>query len=137
MKPVAYETAVARPFVPAKDFEVSKRFYLQIGFQLLLDAGEVAIFRIGRSSFLLQNHYNKEWAENFMMQLMVDDCHGPISSDTSIRAFSPRDEDEHDRQEAPPRTPEHGTCVQAASSEDDPRARPERSAGLQGLGLDR
>lgn len=62
----------ARPFVPAKDFELSKRFYLKIGFQLLLD-GEVAIFGIGNSSFILQNYYNKDWAENFMMQLMVDD----------------------------------------------------------------
>jgi hypothetical protein len=63
---------IARPFVPAKDFELSKRFYLKVGFQLLLD-GEVAIFGIGKSSFILQNYYNKEWAENFMMQLMVDD----------------------------------------------------------------
>lgn len=63
---------IARPFVPARDFELSKRFYVKIGFQLLLD-GEVAIFGIGKSSFILQNYYNKEWAENFMMQLMVDD----------------------------------------------------------------
>lgn len=63
---------IARPFVPAKDFELSKRFYLGIGFQLLLD-GEVAIFGVGKTSFILQNYYNKDWAENFMMQLMVDD----------------------------------------------------------------
>jgi hypothetical protein len=29
--------------------------------------------RIGATSFLLQNYYQKEWAENFMMQLLVDD----------------------------------------------------------------
>jgi hypothetical protein len=63
---------IARPFVPAKDFVLSKRFYLSIGFQLLLD-GEVAIFGVGKTSFILQNYYNKDWAENFMMQLMVDD----------------------------------------------------------------
>lgn len=28
---------------------------------------------MGQSSFLLQRYYQKEWAENFMMQLMVDD----------------------------------------------------------------
>jgi uncharacterized glyoxalase superfamily protein PhnB len=32
----------------------------------------VAIYRIGASSFLLQNRYQKEWAEN-LMQLPVDD----------------------------------------------------------------
>lgn len=56
----------------AKNLELSKRFYLQIGFSLLHD-GEVAIFGIGQTSFILQNYFNKDWAENFLMQLMVDD----------------------------------------------------------------
>jgi uncharacterized glyoxalase superfamily protein PhnB len=63
---------IARPFLPAKDFALSKRFYEALGFQKVLD-GEVAIYQVGKSSFILQNHYAKEWAENFMMQLMVDD----------------------------------------------------------------
>jgi hypothetical protein len=62
----------ARPFLPAKDFDRSKRFYEAIGFVKELD-GEVAIFRMETSSFILQRHFQKEWAENFMMQLMVDD----------------------------------------------------------------
>ena len=66
-------TAAARPFLPAKDFATSKRFYALLGFALELDAPDVAIFRMGTSSFLLQKYYQKEWAENFMMQLMVDD----------------------------------------------------------------
>lgn len=69
--PVGTETA--RPFLPAKDFGLSKRFYQALGFSIELDSGEAAIFRIGKSSFVLQNHFHKEWAENFMMQLMVDD----------------------------------------------------------------
>ena len=39
----------------------------------MLDSDEVAIFRIGTSTFILQKYFQKEWAENFMMQLMVDD----------------------------------------------------------------
>ncbi len=62
-----------RPFLPAKDFALSKRFYESLGFTQELDAEDVAIFRIGASSFLLQKFYEKHWAENFMMQLMVDD----------------------------------------------------------------
>lgn len=65
-------TELARPFVPAKDFAHSKRFYEALGLTKLLD-GEVAIFGIGSSSFLLQNYYQEDWAANFMMQLMVDD----------------------------------------------------------------
>ena len=65
-------TEIARAFLPAKDFDLSKRFYEALGFTKVLD-GEVAIFRVGASSFILQKHFQKEWAENFMMQLMVDD----------------------------------------------------------------
>jgi hypothetical protein len=63
---------LARPFLPAKDFGLSKRFYETIGFEKLLD-GDVAIFRIGTSRFILQNRFENEWAANFVMQLMVDD----------------------------------------------------------------
>ena len=66
-------TMTVRPFLPAKDFERSKQFYEALGFTKLLDVSEVAIFQIGSSSFLLQNRFVKEWAENAMMQLMVDD----------------------------------------------------------------
>jgi uncharacterized glyoxalase superfamily protein PhnB len=62
-----------RPFLPSKDFEASKRFYELLGFVKELDAADVAIFRVGASSFLLQRHFQQEWAENFMMQLVVDD----------------------------------------------------------------
>lgn len=72
MTPLPTGTEAARPFVPAKDFELSKRFYRALGFEVLLDS-TVAIFGIGATRFLLQNYYNKDWAENFMMQLMVDD----------------------------------------------------------------
>lgn len=65
-------SAIARPFLPAKDFDLSKRFYEALGFEKALD-GEVAIFNIGDSSFILQRYYQKDWAENFMMQLTVDD----------------------------------------------------------------
>lgn len=66
---------IARPFVPARDFELSKCFYEALGFEKRLD-GQVAIFGIGASSFVLQDYFQKEWAENFMMQLMVDDLDG-------------------------------------------------------------
>ena len=65
-------TELARPFIPTRDFELSKRFYETLGFEKVLD-GEVAIFKAGSGGFILQRFYQKEWAENFMMQLMVDD----------------------------------------------------------------
>ena len=65
-------TEIARPFMPAKDFDLSKRFYEALGFEKVLD-GDVAIFRAGSGGFILQRYYQEDWANNFMMQLMVDD----------------------------------------------------------------
>jgi hypothetical protein len=62
----------ARPFLPAKDFAVSKAFYEALGFPKLLD-GDVVIFGVGAGAFILQNYYQAEWAGNFVMQLMVGD----------------------------------------------------------------
>ena len=75
MATIPQGTELARPFLPARDFALSKSFYAALGFNLLLD-GEVAIFGIGPSSFVLQNYYQEEWAANSMMQLMVDDLDG-------------------------------------------------------------
>ena len=72
MSNVPIGTETVRPFLPAKDFDLSKRFYGALGFEKVLDA-DVAIFKMGWSGFILQRYYQKEWAENFMMQLMVDD----------------------------------------------------------------
>jgi uncharacterized glyoxalase superfamily protein PhnB len=58
--------------MPAKDFDLSKRFYEALGFEKVLDS-DVAIFNAGSGGFILQRYYQKDWAENFMMQLMVDD----------------------------------------------------------------
>ena len=72
MKIAATGTELARPFLPTRDFEESKRFYEAMGFEKTLDS-EVAIFRAGSGGFLLQRHFQEDWAANFMMQLMVDD----------------------------------------------------------------
>jgi len=65
-------TELIRPFLPSRDFELSKKFYETVGFSKLMD-GDVAIFSAGSGGFILQRRYQKEWAENCMMQLMVDD----------------------------------------------------------------
>jgi uncharacterized glyoxalase superfamily protein PhnB len=63
-------TELARPFLPAEDLDASRRFYDALGFEKLLD-GDVVIFRVGSSAFILQNYYQPGC--HFMMQLMVDD----------------------------------------------------------------
>ncbi|MFO0952992.1 MAG: hypothetical protein U0835_17930 [Isosphaeraceae bacterium] len=65
-------TELARPFLPTKDFDLSKRFYEALGFQKVFD-GEVAVFHAGSGGFILQRYFQEDWAANCMMQLMVDD----------------------------------------------------------------
>jgi catechol 2,3-dioxygenase-like lactoylglutathione lyase family enzyme len=65
-------TELIRPFVPTKDFDFSKRFYETLGFEKVLD-GEVAIFNAGSGGFILQRYFHEGWAQNSMLQLMVDD----------------------------------------------------------------
>ncbi|QDV16389.1 Glyoxalase-like domain protein [Gimesia panareensis] len=57
--------------MPAKDFDLSKRFYADLGFQMPWSSEELAYLHCGNCTFLLQNFYVKELAENFMMHLSV------------------------------------------------------------------
>ena len=62
-------------FIPSRDFELSKRFYTDLGFTLVWGNSEIAQFQIGSYRFLLQaNFYVKEHANNFMMSLTVENA---------------------------------------------------------------
>ncbi|MFD2265503.1 VOC family protein [Lacibacterium aquatile] len=63
-----------RPFIPAKDFELSKRFYQALGFIITHQDGPVAGLKMGGQSFILQNFYVQEAAENLMIQILVRDA---------------------------------------------------------------
>ncbi|MEA2938052.1 MAG: hypothetical protein QOC56_1556 [Alphaproteobacteria bacterium] len=66
-------TVEAKAFVPARDFELSKQFYQDLGFVLVWSDESLASLRHGNSSFLLQNFYVEAHAGNFMMHLLVKD----------------------------------------------------------------
>lgn len=61
-------------FVPARNFSLSKQFYTDLGFDLAWSNNDIACFKIGSFSFLLQNFYVKQHSENFMMSLAVADA---------------------------------------------------------------
>ena len=71
-----------KAFVPARDFELSKQFYRDIGFTMASEGGGVAYFHHGHASFLLQDFCVEDHITNFMMHLLVenvDDWHHKIS----------------------------------------------------------
>lgn len=68
-----WQTSFIQPFVPARDFELSKQFYLALGFSLRFEAQDICGFDHSSGSFLLQNFSATGFAENFMMSWGVDD----------------------------------------------------------------
>ena len=67
------ETVEIKAFVPARDFALSKQFYRDLGFEMPWSDDSLAYLHHGNCSFLLQNFYVKEHADNFMMHMLVTD----------------------------------------------------------------
>jgi hypothetical protein len=65
-----------RPFVPAKHFETSLRFYRDLGFTAHLLGDSLASMQLGPFAFLLQNFDAEGFSSNFMMHLLVKDVQG-------------------------------------------------------------
>ncbi len=59
-------------YMPAKDFELSKQFYLAMGFKMSEGFGGTADFELNGNRFRLQDYYVKDWANNFMVVMGVD-----------------------------------------------------------------
>jgi catechol 2,3-dioxygenase-like lactoylglutathione lyase family enzyme len=66
-------TIEIKAFVPAKDYQISKRFYQALGFALASDEDGFAYFHHGNTSFLLQDFYVPDLANNLEMHLLVED----------------------------------------------------------------
>ena len=61
-----------RPFIGAKDFELSKAFYREMGFEEVLLPPKMALFKKGDFGFYLQDAYVKDWVDNTMIFLEVE-----------------------------------------------------------------
>jgi hypothetical protein len=62
-----------RPMVPAKEYETSKRFYLDLGFRPRQLGERLFEMQLGTFSFILQDYYVRDWANNFVMHVLVTD----------------------------------------------------------------
>jgi hypothetical protein len=72
-KNLAQTVKAMRPMVPAKDFELSKRFYLDLGFQPHTLTDNLVEMHLGAYSFMLQGYYVQQWANNCVMHMLVSD----------------------------------------------------------------
>ncbi len=64
-----------RPFIPARDFVQSKRFYAALGWTVQDVGPGLALVTLGDAQhFYLQDHYIKDVAENCMLHVTVADA---------------------------------------------------------------
>jgi uncharacterized glyoxalase superfamily protein PhnB len=61
-----------RPFIGAKDFEVSRRFYKDLGFEEIILSRNFSYFKIQGLGFYLQDAYVKDWIDNLMIFIEVE-----------------------------------------------------------------
>ena len=67
-------TAISiRPFIGSKDFNISRNFYRDLGFEEIRLGDSMSVFKSGQLAFYLQNAYVKDWVDNTMIFLEVDD----------------------------------------------------------------
>jgi len=63
------------PFVPSgSNFEGSKQLFLELGFTINWDAGDYVGFQRDECRFILQKYENKDFAENFMISVKIDNA---------------------------------------------------------------
>jgi hypothetical protein len=63
------------PFIPSgNNFESSKNLFLALGFTITWDAGDYIGFERDGCKFILQNFNNKEFAENFMISVKINNA---------------------------------------------------------------
>ncbi len=62
-----------RPFIGAKNFELSRSFYRDLGFQETILSDNMSVFKTGGLAFYLQDAYVQDWIDNSMIFLEVED----------------------------------------------------------------
>lgn len=80
MKP---EIISLRTFIGSKDFAVSKAFYTELGFQVILLSENLSLLRYNELSFYLQDAYVEDWLNNTMLFIEVknvEECFEWLSS---------------------------------------------------------
>ena len=63
-----------RPFIPAKNFAVSKQFYASLGWSVKDLDDKLALVEFGDQHFYIQNYYIQDVAENCMLHITVADA---------------------------------------------------------------
>lgn len=67
-----------RAFMGSKDYNVSRGFYTDLGFEEIVTSERMSYFRMGAFGFYLQDAYVKDWVDNTMIFFEVEDLEGTL-----------------------------------------------------------
>ena len=65
------QTKSIRAFVGAKDFDISRAFYRDLGFEEIVISEALSLLRSSSMGFYLQKYYVEDWINNTMLFLEV------------------------------------------------------------------
>ncbi len=66
------KTLSIRPFIGAKDYQLSRRFYLDLGFEEVILSRDMSYFKTEQLGFYLQDAFVRDWVDNTMVFLEVE-----------------------------------------------------------------
>ena len=72
-KELEHKAKSIRPFIGAKDYDLSRNFYRDLGFKEIVLSDDMCYFSTQEFGFYLQNAYVKDWVDNTMIFMEVDD----------------------------------------------------------------
>lgn len=74
-----------RPFLGCVDFNISRSFYINLGFEEIRLNENFSVFKKGAFAFYLQQAYVKDWIDNTMVFLEVADLNAYHDYLTSLQ----------------------------------------------------
>lgn len=62
-----------RPFIGAQDYDLSRQFYIDLGFEEVELGPDMSLFKMASIAFYLQRAYVKDWVDNTMLFVEIAD----------------------------------------------------------------
>ncbi len=74
-----------KTFIGSKNYNISRNFYLDLGFEEVITSKKMSYYHIGEFGFYLQDYYVKEWIDNSMIFFEVDDLENTLKYIRSLK----------------------------------------------------
>lgn len=102
------EIADVRVFAPANDMEVSKAFYIALGWELRFDGGNLVLLENADHRFYLSSQFPESYAKKFRFHVTVENAQAWFDH---VCAVVEKDERFSDVRVKPPEQQDYGALV--------------------------